>query len=552
MIAGFIFQLITPFLTQSVVDIGIKNQDIDFIYLILIAQLTLFFSSSAIDFIRSWIFLHFSTRVSISLISDFFIKLMSLPISYFDTKKTGDILQRIGDNSRIQGILMGSPLNVLFSIINLFVFSIILGFYSSKILLIFIVGTTLHVAWILIFLKKRKNLDELNFSENSKVNSKVIELINGIQDIKLNNSEKQQRWEWESLQLNLFKLSKESLILSQTQGVGAIFINQTKNIFISIFTAQLVIQGDLTLGMMMAVSYIIGQVNAPVSQLIGLIHTVQDAKISLDRLNEIYLLKSEIDDSKNFPIPSNSEINIDRIDFKYPGFENYVLKDVSMTIPYNKVTAIVGASGSGKTTLMKLILKNYNPTKGDIKIGTTSLKNISPYNWREYCGIVTDSGYIFNNSIEKNITIGDETPDYNRLIQAVEIACIREYIESLPHSYETKLGIENGQGLSSGQRQRLLIARAIYKNPSFICFDEATSALDAVNEKEIVSNLKNFFLNKTVLIIAHRLSTIKNADQIVVLIDGEIKEIGNHKELVAKKGQYFNLVKDQLELGKLI
>lgn len=552
LIAGSILQLIVPFLTQSVVDIGIKNQDIHFIYLVLIAELMLFVSSTAISFVRSWIFLHFSTRVSISLISDFFIKLMNLPIAYFDTRMTGDILQRIGDNSRIQGLLTGTPLTMLFSIINLFLFGLILAYYSLKIFVIYLIGTIFYVLWILIFLKKRKDLDYMNFAESSKVNSKVIELINGMQEIKLHNAERKKRWDWEYLQVQLFKISKKGLILTQTQGLGSAAINQLKNIIISILTAKLVIDGDLTLGMMLAIQYIIGQINSPISRLVGFIHTLQDAKISLDRLNEIYDRDDEEKTIKEnlFDIPEAADILIKNLSFNYPGYEHNVLNNINILIPNNKITAIVGSSGGGKTTLMKVLLKFYDPEFGEIKIGNTDLKNVSHKLWRENVGVVMQDGFIFNDTIANNIAIGVDFVDKKQLLKSAQLANINEFIESLPLSYNTIIGME-GVGLSAGQKQRLLIARAIYKNPRYLFFDEATSALDTKNEREIMHKLHDFYKNKTVFVIAHRLSTIKNADQIIVLNNGMVVEIGDHNSLVKNNGIYYNLVKDQLQLNQL-
>ncbi len=551
LIAASLLQLIIPFLTQSVVDVGIKNQDINFIYLILFAQISLFVGRTAIEIIRSWILLHISTRINISLISDFFIKLMNLPISYFDVKMTGDILQRINDHKRIESILTTASLNVLFSMVSFIIFSLVLAYYSLQIFSIFIIGSIIYFIWIKIFLKKRAELDYKHFSAISEEQSKVIELINGMQDIKLHNAEKQKRWHWEHTQAKLFKISIKSLALEQSQTVGSSFINELKNIFITILAAKLVIQGSITLGMMLAISYIVGQLNAPVQQLVSFIRELQDAKISLDRLGEIHNMENEEIEPENKinDISSDADISLQNVTFRYTGSEIKVLKDLNLTIPANKTTAIVGTSGSGKTTLMKLLLKFYTPNKGDIYLNKFSLKNISQKAWRDNYGVVMQEGYIFNDTIVNNIAIGEDHIDKKRLAHAIDVANIREYIESLPLAYNTKIGME-GIGLSTGQKQRLLIARAVYKNPKFLFFDEATSALDANNEKVIMKNLDTFFKDKTVVVIAHRLSTVKNAHQIVVLDQGKIVEIGNHKELVDKKGNYYNLVKNQLELGK--
>lgn len=550
LVASSLLQLILPFLTQSIVDVGIKNQDIHFIYLILFAQLALFIGRTSIEVIRSWILLHLSTRINISLVSDFFIKLMKLPIAFFDTRMTGDILQRINDHKRIERILTTSSLNVLFSTVNLILFSLILAFYNISIFGIFIIGSLLYFAWIGIFLKKRHDLDYKQFSQISQEQSKVIELINGMQEIKLHNAEKQKRWSWEFLQARLFKVSMEGLALEQYQSVGSGFINELKNILITVLSAKLVIDGDITLGMMLAISYIVGQLNSPISQLINFVREVQDAKISLDRLSEIH--NKEDEEPSNLErineIHANSNISISNASFRYIGSEQKILQNLNLEIPPNKVTAIVGVSGSGKTTLMKLLLKFYNPNEGEIKLGNYNLKQISQKVWRQQCGVVIQEGYIFSDSIAHNIAVGEDYIDKQKLAHAVDVANIRDFIESLPLSYNTKIGME-GIGLSTGQKQRLLIARAVYKNPNFLFFDEATSALDANNEKVIMEKLNTFFENKTVVVIAHRLSTVKNAHQIVVLDKGHIVELGNHQDLIAKKGSYYQLVKNQLELG---
>jgi ATP-binding cassette subfamily B protein len=551
LLAASLLQVIFPFLTQSIVDVGIKNQDIHFIYLILFAQLALFIGRTAIEVIRSWILLHLSTRINISLVSDFFIKLMNLPIAFFDTRMTGDILQRINDHKRIERILTTSSLSVLFSMVNLIVFSFVLAYYSLLLFGIFLAGSLLYFLWIIIFLKKRRDLDYKRFSEVSQEQSKVIELINGMQEIKLHNAEKQKRWSWEFVQARLFKVSIEGLALEQYQSVGSGFINETKNILITVLSAKLVIDGEITLGMMLAISYIVGQLNSPIAQLINFIREVQDAKISLERLAEIHNKEDEEqqDIDKVTDIPLEANITLLKVSFRYIGSDQLVLKDLDLEIPTNKITAIVGTSGSGKTTLMKLLLKFYDPNSGNIKIGTHDLQNVSQKSWRHQCGVVMQEGYIFNDTIANNIAVGEDYVDKQKLAHAVDVANIKEFIEDLPLSYNTKIGME-GVGVSTGQKQRLLIARAVYKNPNFLFFDEATSALDANNEKVIMEKLNTFFENKTVVVIAHRLSTVKNAHQIVVLEKGKIVEVGNHNDLVAQKGNYYNLVKNQLELGK--
>jgi ATP-binding cassette subfamily B protein len=550
LLAGSILQLIVPFLTQSVVDVGIQNQNIHFIYLILFAQLFLFFGKTALELIRSWILLNLSTRINISLISDFFIKLMNLPISFFDVRMTGDIMQRINDHHRIERILTTSSLSVLFSAINMIIMGGVLAYYNLKIFAVFFIGSVLYFFWVTLFLKRRAVLDYKRFSEVSQEQSKVIELINGMQEIKLHNAEKQKRWGWEYIQARLFKVSMKGLVLEQTQTIGSNFINELKNIFIIFLSAKLVIDGQITLGMMMAISSIVGSLNAPVLQLIGFIREAQDAKISLARLSEIHEKEDETqqEETQTHDIPQNSDIVIKDVSFRYIGSDSIVLDNLNLTIPANKLTAIVGTSGSGKTTLMKLLLKFYEPINGEITIGTTALKTIAQKTWRSHLGCVMQEGYIFNDTIANNIAIGVDIIDKNRLVYASDVANIKEFIENYPLGYNTKIGME-GVGMSTGQKQRLLIARAVYKNPEMLFFDEATSALDANNEREIMEKLDVFFKNKTVVVIAHRLSTVMNADQIVVLEKGKIVEIGNHKDLVALKGNYFKLVKNQLQLG---
>ena len=551
LLAASLLQLAVPFLTQSVVDIGIKNQDLSFIYLILFAQLALFLGRASIEVIRSWLLLHLSTRINISLVSDFFIKLMNLPIAFFDSRVTGDILQRINDHRRIEKILTTSSLTTLFGLFNLLVFGFVLAYYSWTIFGIFMAGSVLYFAWIAFFLKKRRDLDYKRFSQVSDEQSKVIEIINGMQDIKLHNAEKRKRWNWEYIQARLFKVAMEGLRLEQWQGVGSSFINELKNILITVFSATLVISGDITLGMMLAITYIVGQLNAPISQLINYIREVQDARISLERLGEIHDREDEepAEEQRINTIPVNSSIELENVSFRYTGSNQMVLQNLDLVIPANKVTAIVGTSGSGKTTLMKMLLKFYEPQEGHIKIGNSKLNHLSHAAWREVTGTVMQEGYIFNDTIAYNIAVGEDYIDQEKLERAVTIANIKDFIEMLPLSYNTKIGQE-GTGLSTGQKQRLLIARAVYKDPDLLFFDEATSALDAHNEKIIMENLNDFFENKTVLVIAHRLSTVKNAHQIVVLSEGKIVEIGSHEELTAQRAAYYNLVKNQLELGK--
>lgn len=550
LLAGSLLELIFPFLTQSIVDVGIQNRNIHFIYLILFAQLFLFVGKTGLELIRSWILLHLSTRINISLISDFFIKLMNLPISFFDVRMTGDIMQRINDHHRIERILTTSSLNVLFSLINMFIMGGVLAYYNLKIFAVFFLGSFLYFLWVILFLKRREKLDYKRFAEVSQEQSKVIELINGMQEIKLHNAEKQKRWGWEYVQARLFKVSMKGLVLEQTQNIGSNFINEIKNIVIIFLSAKLVIDGQITLGMMLAISSIVGSLNGPILQLINFIREVQDAKISLARLSEIHEKEDEIqqEETQTHEIPKDADIVIKDLGFRYIGSDIPVLENLNLTIPAHKVTAIVGTSGSGKTTLMKLLLKFYEPNFGEIIIDKTQLKTIAQKTWRSHVGTVMQEGYIFNDTIANNIAIGVDIVNKERLVYAADVANIATFIQDYPLGYNTKIGME-GIGMSTGQKQRLLIARAVYKNPEMLFFDEATSALDANNEKEIMEKLDIFFKNKTVVVIAHRLSTVMNADQIVVLEKGKIVEIGDHNELVDLKGSYYELVRNQLQLG---
>lgn len=550
LLAGSLLQLIFPFLTQSIVDVGIQNQNIRFIYLILFAQLFLFAGRTGLELIRSWILLHLSTRISISLISDFFIKLMNLPISFFDVRMTGDIMQRINDHHRVEKILTTSSLNVLFSVINMFVLGGVLAYFNLQIFFVFFAGSILYFGWITLFLKRREVLDYKRFAEVSQEQSKVMELINGMQEIKLHNAEKQKRWGWEYVQARLFRVSIKGLVLEQTQSTGSSVINELKNIFITFLSAKLVIDGSITLGMMLAINSIVGSLNGPITQLIQFVRELQDAKISLARLSEIHEKEDETqqEEHQTHDVPYDSDIDVKNLSYRYLGSDMPVLDDLTLKIPANKITAIVGVSGSGKTTLMKLLLKFYEPEKGEITIGNAQLRNISQKAWRSNIGAVMQEGFIFSDTIANNIAIGVDKVDKERLVYAADVANIKEYISELPLGYNTKIGTE-GLGMSTGQKQRLLIARAVYKNPEILFFDEATSALDANNEKEIMRKLDIFFKDKTVVVIAHRLSTVMNADQIVVLDKGRIIEIGNHAALVEQKGNYFELVKNQLQLG---
>ncbi|MGG9960284.1 peptidase domain-containing ABC transporter [Ferruginibacter sp. SUN106] len=551
LLIGSVLQLIFPYLTQSIVDTGIQTQNLNFIQIVLAAQLMLLFSQTVVEFIRSRILLHISTRINISLLSGFWAKLLKLPMQFFDSKHPGDIIQRIGDHHRIESFLTGTALNTFFSIFNLIIFSLVLLRYNLSIFIIFVAGSALYLFWIQFFLKYRRKLDYQRFAISAKENNATMQLVYGMQEIKLNNAENTYRWDWEGLQAGLFKLNFKNLSLTQYQQIGTFFINQGKNILITFVVAKLVIEGPLTLGMMLAIQYIIGQLNGPIEQLVGFSQQAQDAKISLERLNDIHTLENEEPTGKEFShsISQEHDIKIKDLSFTYPGAGNEpVLKNINLTIPQSKVTAIVGMSGSGKTTLLKLLLRFYENYKGDIYLGNVNSKTISPKYWRSISGAVMQDSFIFNDNIRKNITVTDDKVDNDRLMNACKTANILPFIESLPLGFYTKLGAE-GNGISGGQKQRLTIARAVYKNPQFIFFDEATNSLDANNEKVILENLQQFFKNRTVIVVAHRLSTVKNADKIVVLDNGEIVEEGTHVTLSFAKGKYYELVKNQLELG---
>ena len=568
---GSLFAIIFPFLTQSLVDQGINHRNVGFIYLILGSQLALFAGTTFIEIIRGWILLHINTRVNISIISDFLVKLMKLPIRFFDTKKIAEISQRIHDHERLEVFLTSTTLNTAFSLVNLIVFSIVLGIYSLTILTVFLVGTALSLLWIVLFMKRRKSLDYLRFQRLTENQTAIYELISGMQEIKLSTSELFKRWEWEKIQVRLFKLNERNLSLEQYQSVGSTFFSQLKNIFIAYIAAMETINGSITLGMMLSISFIIGQLNSPLEQLILFLRSAQDAKISLERLAEIQNKDDEESASNTFDtfnaVENNhlisygaSSVNpnglfeppgilIRDLSYQYDGPSSpMVLRNVTLQIPDGKVTAIVGSSGSGKTTLMKMLLKFYAPAAGEITVNNRSLLDVSPRIWRSKCGAVMQDGYIFSDTIAGNIAVGVVNYDPDRLMHAVQVANIHAFIQKLPLGFNMKIG-PTGAGLSSGQKQRILIARAVYKNPDYLFFDEATSALDANNERVIIDNLRTFFRGKTVVVIAHRLSTVKDADQIAVLHEGQVVEVGTHSTLSQKKGKYYELVKNQLELG---
>jgi len=547
---GCLLQLIMPFLTQSIVDIGIRHKDIGFIWLVLLGELMIVIGRTATDFIRRWLLLHISMRINISLVSDFFIKLLKLPMSFFDTKLMGDLLQRIGDHTRVQNFLTGQVLNVVFTFLSFIIFGIVLFIYDPFIFGIFAIGSTCYGMWITSFLRKRKVLDYELFEQQAKNQNKTYQFITSMQEIKLQDCERRRRWEWEDTQADLFAVQMKSLKLQQTQEAGSIFINEVKNILITVLAATAVINGEMTLGEMLAVQYIIGQLNSPVSQFMQFIYSLQDVRISLERINEIHEGRNEeTQENQATGFASEKSIAVDSIDFKYdPHALKNTLEGISFDIPDGKVTAIVGASGSGKTTLIKLMLGYYPVMSGSISIAG---RNINEYNlkwWRRHCGVVMQDGVIFSESIARNIAVDDNEIDPERLREAARIACIDDYVMSLPLKYDTKIG-RDGVGLSQGQKQRILIARAVYRNPDFIFLDEATNALDAKNERAIVENLDVFYRGRTVVVVAHRLSTVRNADRIIVLDGGCVVETGNHDSLIALKGTYYNLVKNQLELG---
>jgi ATP-binding cassette subfamily B protein len=505
----------------------------------------------SVEFIRGWLLLHIGARVNVAVISGFLQKLMSLPIAFFDTKLTGDILQRVEDNNRIEEFLTSTSLNILFSFFNLVIFGIVLAIFNLKILALFITGSLLYILWISLFMKSRARLDHQRFKQMSESGNKLITIVNGMQEIKLTQSELNMRWDWERLQASLFRLKIKGLGIIQYQSAGATFINEVTNLGITIIAATSVLKGNMTLGMMLAVQFIIGQMNVPLSQIIGFFRISQDAKMSLDRLSEVHEMQNEEPDPemKVRKLPDRKDIFINNVSYQYEGPHSpFVLKNVDLFFEENKTTAIVGTSGSGKTTLLKLLLGFYQPVDGEILIGDTRLSNLSLKIWREKTGAVMQDGFLFPATIAENIAPGSTAIDEERLIRAVDIANIKGFIESLPLGYNTKIGA-SGHGLSEGQKQRLLIARVIYKSPEILIFDEATNSLDAGTEKVIVGNLSGFFKGKTVIVVAHRLSTVRDADKIVVMDNGRIIETGTHSSLIAKNGAYFNLVKNQLELG---
>ena len=552
LLIGSLLQLALPFLTQAIVDVGIKNRDISFIWLVLTGQLVLVLSRTTVDFIRRWLLLHISLRINISLVSDFFIKLLRLPMSFFDTKLMGDLMQRMNDHGRVNNFLTQQILSIAFSMLSFVVFSVVLLIYNRLVFGIFLVGSIAYGVWMALFLRKRKVLDYELFEQQARNNNTTYEFITSMQEIKLQDCEQRRRWEWEDVQAGLFEVQMKTLKLQQMQEAGGVFISELKNVIVTVVAATAVIHGEITLGMMLSIQYIMGQLNSPIEQLMKFFYSLQDVKISLERINEIHGKDDENSEREALTAVTDGHegITIDNIMFKYDPHSLYKTIDgASIHIPHGKVTAIVGASGSGKTTLVKLMLGYYPVLKGKICIGTTDINALDMKWWRRQCGVVMQDGVIFSESIARNIAVDDGDIDEERMMKAAEIACIKDYVMSLPLRFNTKIG-RDGVGLSQGQKQRILIARAVYKNPEYIFLDEATNALDAKNERAIVENLAQFYKGRTVVIVAHRLSTVKDADQIIVLDSGRVAEIGNHASLTAAQGTYYNLVKNQLELGK--
>jgi len=553
MLVVTVLQGFLPFISKAVIDVGIQTHDVDFINLVLIANIAIVVSVLLSNMVRDWILLHVTSRVNIALISDYLIKLMQLPITFFENKMAGDILQRANDHERIRSFIMNNSLNMIFSTLTFVVFGIILLIYNKIIFFIFLTGSIIYVLWVFAFLRVRKKLDWEYFELVSKNQSYWVETIASIQDIKINNYEKQKRWKWENIQARLYKVNLKVLNITNTQNSGAQFIDTLKNLFITFYCAKAVIAGEITFGVMISTQFIIGMLNGPVVQFIQFIISFQFAQISFLRLNEIHQIPDEHENVGNnhVALPDNKNLYVKNVVFQYSINSTPVLKGINLIIPEGKVTAIVGDSGSGKSTLLKLLLRLYMPSYGDILIGNMNINNISLKQWREKCGAVMQDGKIFNDTILNNIVLDDEKIDYERLKKAVHTANIYEEIERLPLGYQTVMG-EQGRGVSGGQKQRILIARALYKDPDYLFFDEATNALDTINEHKIVAALDNVFTGKTVIVVAHRLSTIRKADQIIVMQDGNVVEVGDHDTLMLRKARYFMLVQAQSDLRNSI
>lgn len=538
-----LFQGILPFISKAVIDVGIKTFDLNFINMVLIGNICILLSITIFNVIRDWLLLHITSRVNIALISDYLIKLMKLPVTFFENKLLGDILQRARDHERIRNFIMNNSLSLIFSIFTFIIFGIILLIYNAIIFYIFLAGSILYVLWVLLFLSIRRKLDWEYFELISKDQSYWVETVSAIQDIKIYNYEKHRRWKWEEIQARLYKVNKRVLNVTNSQNMGAQFIENIKNMSIVFYCASAVITGDITFGIMISTQFVIGMLNGPLIQFINFIISAQYAKISFLRMNEIHQLEDEeapLSISTSI-IPACRDMILENVHFQYSVNAPMILKNIYLQIPQNKVTAIVGGSGSGKSTLLKLLVRLYKPSYGEIKMGGMNVSIINLKHWREICGVVMQDGKLFSDTIVNNIILDDEHINYDRLHEVCRIAQIEDEINSMPKGYETMIG-ETGRGLSGGQKQRLLIARALYKKPDFLFLDEATNSLDVINERKIVEALNNAFNNRTVVIIAHRLSTVRNADQIVVMNQGYIAEIGRHDELIEKKGYYYSLV----------
>lgn len=546
-------QFMFPFLTQLIVDRGISTKDIGIVGMVLFAQFSLLVGRLFIEYMRSWMLLYIGSKINVTILSEFLIKLLKLPISFFDTKMSGDILQRLNDQRRIQDFLTGPALDLLFSTVTIMVLSTTLFFYSPKIFLVFLVSTLLYISWSLLLLKSRRVLDYKRFEYSGQNHNAILQLISGIQEVKLNNAETRKRLSWEKIQAKLFGINISSLKVAQTQQSGSFLINEGKNIMITYLAATSVIHGHFTLGVMLAIQAIIGQLNSPISTLINLFQNFYDTKLSIERLNEIHKISEEIQSEKHYKDTFNvsRSILIKGLTFSYPATYGQILKNINLEIPQGKVTAIVGSSGSGKTTLLKLLLKFYEDYGGNIYVGNTNFKDLDHSFWRDNCGTVLQDGFIFSDTIARNISISTDEVDKGRLKKAAITANISEFVESLPLAYETRIG-GDGMGLSQGQKQRILIARAAYKNPEYIFLDEATNSLDANNESQITENLSKLFEHKTVIIVAHRLSTVRHADQILVIDKGEIVERGTHESLISQQGFYHTLVYNQLEIERIV
>ncbi|MDE5642030.1 MAG: peptidase domain-containing ABC transporter [Muribaculaceae bacterium] len=550
LLLGSLMQLVMPFLTQAIVDVGIRDSSLRLIWLILLGELMIVVGRTSTEFVRRWLLLHLSMRINLTLLNNFFRKLMRLPMSFFDIRQTGDILQRMADQDRVCSFLTGQFLGVIFTVISLIVFGVALLIYSRVIFAVFVLMSLVYAGWVMLFLRRRRIIDYENFSVRSRSQNMAFNVVNSMQEIKLQNCQERRRSEWEDLQLEQFEVQMKSLRQQQTQEGGALFINELRNILITVLSATAVIDGGFSLGAMLAVQYIIGQLNSPIGQLIGFVYSVQDVKISLERINEIHSYDDEDLGRENADLEiAHAGIEFRNVCFRYEKYApQYTLDDVTFDIPEGKVTAIVGASGSGKTTILKLLLGYYKAEEGQILVSGRSLDEYNMQSWRSNCGVVMQDGVIFTDTIARNIAAVDGDVDVKRLEYAARMACIHDTVMAMPLKYNTMIG-RDGMGLSQGQKQRILIARAIYRNPRFIFLDEATNALDASNEKKIIANLDEFFKGRTVVVIAHRLSTVRNADRILVTDKGRIVESGTHDTLVAARGVYYNLVRNQLELG---